>query len=249
MNQNYRQKYLKYKTKYLELKQLVAGSKNIIHNFHNNEYELAIAEVIPHGTLSEIMTSHGLGSGIYGFINIAKNKNYISNHIETKFNIENPVILSKKRKSDNDDLGNFTWLSTRLNILCYNLYTDNLDINRSNIEKIFSKNYLYLNDNGTYDGIPNNTVTIDDIIFITQKFINDYKLLMTTEKTDENYILMPINYLLYYKKYDGVFNNIGDDASSGSVKYFFMSEHRARGYRPTYKKRLSLKCSLIFSMI
>ena len=260
MQIEYKIKYLKYKKKYLNLKKQKGGV--IIGNFHQKDTELAMAEAITHNSLSSQMTQHGLGTGVYGFINYDKitdgNGNYNNDKNELSlFNIKKPVILQNNWNEDGearDDLANFTSLSTRLNILCDEIFKNNLSITDDIIISILRANYLFSKENDGkiyYDGIPNEPVFIGDIVKIVTLFLRDYNILLQTSKESENYIMMPINYLLYSKGYDGIFNKNDDSGRTGSIKYFYgeykkFNINGARGYKPEFKKREPLHGELIF---
>ena len=64
----YFEKYLKYKKKYMQLKNQLGGNPYEITNFHLSGTILAMAEAITKESLHSQMTQHGLGTGIYGFI-------------------------------------------------------------------------------------------------------------------------------------------------------------------------------------
>lgn len=215
-----------------------------------------MAEVIPHGKLKESMTNHGLGSGFYGFIDISEKNTrvglYKNGSYETKeFIIKNPLILQKNDKIDEDDEiisdnVRISRLSHALNHICYHIIYNNIQIDEINIEKINNilKSYqLYY---------PNMLITdsfspsLHDIIKSTILFTMDYKKLMLTKSSDEHYVLMPINYLLYLHGYDGIYNLGGDVASRGSVKYFYDNQYLCRGYPVSYKTRIPMKGELIF---
>ncbi len=226
---------------------------SIVHYF-NQLYEDAMAEVIPYGKLKESMTNHGLGSGFYGFIDISdKNTRvglYRTDNYDMKiFELKNPLILDKNDTRDEDgeiisDNVRFSRLSHALNHICYHIIYNNIQIDEINIEKIndILKPLYY----------PNMLITnffspsLHDIIKSTILFILDYRKLMLTKSSDEHYVLMPINYLLYLYGYDGIYNLGGDVASRGSVKYFFDKEYLCRGYPVFYKTRIPMKGKLIF---
>ena len=264
---DYKSKYLKYKKKYLELKQ-TGGF--LIGNYHLQGTELAMAEAITHGTLSEQMTQHGLGTGIYGFINWTETNRGADTYRKPEYDItlhtiHNPIILQNEWKLEGEkytDLGNFTFLSMNLNILLYTLYNMqlNMQLNINTmidkeliriITEIFEKNKFYPQEDGTYIGIPNDPTTIQEIIRVVRAFLKDYNTLMTTLIEQENYILMPINYLAYVKRYDGILNRYDDSGRTGSIKYCFDRNYdhckKARGYRPIFKWREPLHGQLIFT--
>jgi hypothetical protein len=132
-------------------------------------------------------------------------------------------------------------------MLCTKLFNENIPITAENVVTILNSNHLYQNENSTYDGIPNTIVTVNDIVNIVRVFIHDYSRLMQTNKVDENYVLLPINYLAYLKNFDGVLNRINDIPSIGSVKYIFDSSYGARGYITDYKRPELLRGQLFFS--
>lgn len=229
-------------------------SNYTIGNFHLELHKLAMAESITKDMLQNQMTQHGLGTGIYGFVDFSK-KNKSANdyksdgYVLTEFEITKPVELKNISIVDGElcsDLGNFTWLSTNLNILCNELYTKKCSINPENIEEIFTKNYFFPNENNFYDGIPNLPINMDDIIWVVSSFLNDYNYLQSLNEENESYVLMPINYLLYHYGFDGVYNKCDDTGRTGSVKYFFFNEYSSRGYRSASKRREPMKGKLIF---
>ena len=225
-----------------------------IGNYHLGTLELAMAESIPFNTLQNQMTQHGLGTGIYGFVDFSEeNPNTYSykleGYIQTEFELANPIVLEKISIVDGEqysDLGNFTWLSTNLNIVCFELNCKEKSINQQNIIEIFTKNYFFPNEENNYDGIPNLSINIEDIIWVVMSFLHDYNYLQSLGENNESYVLMPINYLLYLYGFDGVFNKCDDSGRTGSVKYFFSNEYNSRGFRPEFKKREPLNGKLIF---
>jgi hypothetical protein len=251
MTNEYKFKYLKYKLKYNNLKNQIGGA--VIHHFHHRDSSIAMADAITHGSLKDNMTQHGMGTGIYGFINHKTEAASAYNNelnIHTVFTLTNPIILEKTWDIDGDmynDSGNFTWLSMHLNMLCTKLYNDKIPITQENVTSILKSNHFYPNETGTYDGIPQILITIDDIVNVARIFLIDYNKLMTTEKEEENYVFMPINYLVYLKKFDGVLNKINDIASIGSIKYIFDSKYGARGYLTVFKRKELLRGRLFFS--
>jgi len=112
--------------------------------------------------------------------------------------------------------------------------------------EILAKNYFFPNSDGFFEGIPNVTINPDDLLWVVKSFLQDYNKLMNSEKENEHYVLMPINYLLYLFKFDGIINKCDDTGRTGSIKYFFDNEYGTRGYRPNYKKRIPLLGKLIF---
>ena len=101
-------------------KRLRSGTENFIG-------AIAMAEAINHGTLSEQMTQHGLGTVIYGFINWTETNRGADTYRKPEYDItlhtiHNPIILQNEWKLEGEkytDLGNFTFLSMNLNILLY----------------------------------------------------------------------------------------------------------------------------------
>lgn len=229
-------------------------SNSFIGNYHLASTELAMAEAITYNSLQTQITQHGLGTGVYGFIDYSENntntKNYKLNGWElTEIGLVNPLILKEKKIIDGEvytDLGNFTWLSMNLNILCFELYNNKKSINKDNIIEIFNKNHFFQDSNNYYSGIHDLLISIDDIIWVVKSFISDYNYLMPLNELDEFYVFMPINYLMYYYKFDGILNYCDDSGRTGSVKYFFNNEYGARGYRPNFKRRDTLSGNLIF---
>ena len=203
-----------------------------IINFYNDLYIRSIAEVIPKGKIKNTMTNHGLGSGFYGFINIDRDDENIriyknKNNTPKEFIILNPFIIES---NDSD----FYFFSTMLNDICATIY----EKYKSNIDLTIIESELEFFDNYKFDK--------NIIIKSIYNFLSDYNILMKTKDVDEDYIFMPINYILHELNYDGIYNKNGDRASLGSVKYFFDGSNPARGYLATYKKRCPLKGKLIF---
>lgn len=225
-----------------------------IGNFHLETTELAMAESISSQTLQEQMTQHCLGTGIYGFVNSddsnPNTKIYkLNKYVLTKIVLNNPLILEKNIVINGEtysDFGVFTWFSMHLNSLCVELYNTNKNADEDIITNFFEKYGFEKNSNNGWVGIPNLSIGNNDIIWVTNTFLSDYKHLMTLDKKTESYVLMPINYLLYRYGFDGILNKCDDSGRSGSVKYFFNNEYGARGYQPKFKKREPLNGNLIF---
>ena len=235
----------------------------------NGDSELAMTETITFNTLQNKITHCGFGTGIYGFVNYEETKNYTHTYnvngvnnsgsldlLEnlnkfniTHFELKNPVILEKLTIDGNEeysDLGHFNWLLTNLNMLCYELYNNKKSINEQNIIEIFNKNNFFQNTHNCYEGIPNVSITINDIIWVVRSFLHDYNYLMTLNEQTEYYMLMPINYLMYRYEFDGIFNKCDDSGKTSSVKYFFSNDFSNRGFRSKFKRRKPLGGNLIF---
>jgi hypothetical protein len=244
---DYKTKYLKYKKKYLELKGGIARQNYTITHFNYNGYGIAMAEAIYPRRLAELMTSHGLGTGIYGFINEERRDNSVydnNNYTPTTYNINNPVIL-KDIDRDNDyrkDLDEFTNFSTTLNMICYKIYINQLTVNE--IPQILSDRLILNDGSGNYFCTKDIITSLQEIIETVNLFLIDYNILMHTE--EERFVLMPINYFLHHKGYDGIYNLNRDDAGSGSVKYFYNNEYSARGYTPNEKTIINPIARLVF---
>lgn len=227
---------------------------HFITNFHLGSVELAMAEAITYGTLAQQMTQHGLGTGVYGFIDPSdSNKSTFAyklpKYISKQLMISNPLILSSTYKEYGEkrtDLDDLTWFSIHLNILCAKLIDNKLKPTIENIYCIFTNDRFYPIDNNNkyYKLTSYFNLEIQDISFIITFFLLDYKYLMTMTN-NENYILMPINYILFNLGYDGIYNLNDDTGRTGSVKYFFDGTI-ARGYLPNMKERRSLDGHLIF---
>ena len=242
---DYKSKYLKYKNKYLELKGGVSRQNYTITHFNHIDYDIAMAEAIYRGRLSEQMTSHGLGTGIYGFINVERRENSVyenNNYTSTTYNIINPVILKDIDIDKRKDLDEFTNFSITLNMICYKIHNDQSTVN--DIPQIL-RDSLILNDgSGNYFCTKDISTTLQEIIQTVNLFLIDYNIIMHTE--EERFVLMPINYFLKNKGYDGIYNENRDDASSGSVKYFFNDKYSARGYTPDEKTIINPIAKLVF---
>ena len=174
-----------------------------------------------------------------------------------------PVYLGEKKT----DLQIFTNLSTGLNYLCNTFYNEfykdliyDVIISEEHINEIkihidehINKNkileYLLLEPN-----IPFNWENHEsEQVFLTSSIRVEIATLLNTIKaflfdyiilTENDYIMMPINYLLIYLGYDGIYNLNGDIGSLGSVKYLFkflengdiiISPDYARGYTTNEK--------------
>lgn len=259
---DFKLKYLKYKQKYTDLKNLQGGlirenngiKEYVIVNYYPKIYLRSMAELIPHGKLKKTMTSHGIGSGFYGFIDpdkipedkisLYKNENY-----EPKeFILYNPLILEDniiledyEPRSDND---RFSAISTQMNDSVYNIYTKYILVKRDyNIDEIVTKDFEYIELQITKLF----KVDIKIIIESIKEFLVDYKLLMATQPNEEHYVFLPINYLLHNYDFDGIYNIGENKANRGSVKYFFNEKYPARGFPADFKsKPESLKGNLIF---
>ena len=205
-----------------------------IINFTEHE-KLSTSEVIAHGDLSAQMTQHGLGSGIYGFVDKNSAGEYKGYKYVTDIRMENCFIIDSKAK-----LGIFIQLSTTINQLCFTLYN------------------LYLSGDNTFD------MFIPDIVAVISKidvpsimprlpflkiiegirmFVDDYILLMSTPYEKEHYIAMPINYILA-GLYDGIYNLESDNPANGSVAYSYTNPRsckrafRFRGNDPLKGQRI-----------
>jgi len=241
---DYKSKYLKYKKKYLELKGGVASQSYTITHFNHRDYGIAMAEAIYPRRLAEQMTNHGLGTGIYGFINEERRENSVyenNNYTPTTYNIINPVIL-KDIDNDRKDLDEFTNFSTTLNMICYKIYNNQLTVNE--IPQILSDRLILNDGSGNYFCTKDISTSLQEIIQTVNLFLIDYNIIMHTE--EERFVLMPINYFLNNKRYDGIYNLNRDSAGSGSVKYFFKNEYSARGYTPNEKTIINPIAKLVF---
>lgn len=259
---NFKLKYLKYKQKYLGLKKLHGGLvrenngklEYVIVNYYKKKYTRSMAEMIPRGKLKSVMTSHGLGSGFYGFIDpdkipyekISLYKNPESEPMD--FILYNPLILEEnirmedfEPRSDND---RFTAISTQINNIVNTIYTEYISMNKPyDINEIIIKEFEFipLQITRTFK------IDIEKIIKSIKEFLVDYKLLMETQIDEEYYVFMPINYLLYNYNFDGIYNIGGNQSNRGSVKYFFNQKHPARGFSSDFKAKAGpLKGNLIF---
>ena len=275
---DYRLKYIKYKLKYLDLKGAGGDKKKlqndeddvdkdniyrppskkqkkyVITNYYNEEYIRAIAEVIPFDLLEDKMSNHGLGSGIYGFIDEKKAGVYVHDTQKPKkIIIDNPLILKDNTirvdgeyESDNT---RYSAISNILNRTCTKIIKENVDgLSIEYIKSILEKDNFYLVLNISNFKITDIfTPTLDNLINAIKNFIIDYKMLLSLPKEEENYVYMPINYLLHLYGYDGIYNIGGDSGSLGSIKFFFDCSYPSRGYRQDYKKRDPLKGHLIFN--
>ena len=214
-----------------------------ITNYFNDSYVRTIAEVIPHGKLKDQMTNHGLGSGFYGFIDVNPEKESIKlyntcGNTPVQFHMKNPLILQGDH--------NFYIFSTSLNSIITDIYkaitdtklTDDLIL--SHLDGF--KYYSFEEESVTETFKPSKEILVKSI----KNFLLDYEKLMKTDKDEENYIFMPINYIMDACGFDGVYNISGDYASRGSVCYKFDRKHQVRGYPVTFKHREPLKGNLIY---
>jgi hypothetical protein len=220
-----------------------------ITNFYNEKYTRTIAEVIPHGKLKEQMTNHGLGSGLYGFIDVNQKKESIkiynrNGNTPMQFIMKNPLILNGEH--------NFYIFSTCLNSVIANLY-NSLQTQTPLHAKTYTKETISLAlDSCKYYSFEdekiteNFTPTKESLIRCITNFLSDYDKLMETDKDEENYVFMPINYVLDYYGFDGIYNISDDGASRGSVCYKFDEKYKVRGYPATFKQRIPLKGKLFY---
>lgn len=127
----------------------------------------------------------------------------------------------------------------------------------------------------TYKLTSDVTVHTDDLVRAVKCFLSDYINMMClhtqainrtlnasmrmgvspnreeiAKKADieqSNYVVMPINYLLYLKNYDGVYNVVGNIASSGSVKYYFKNQSISPIARSYDKTNTHMYSNMIFT--
>lgn len=128
-----------------------------------------------------------------------------------------------------------------LNNACYNLYRNFINQGINPTEESLAE--IYRN-NGfepepEYDNIyflsNDNNVLINILFKTVIAFLSDYHILMTdTEKSNEYYVVMPINYLLDYLGYDGIYN-LAIFGRTGSVSYYF--DNKTYGARSYLQKR------------
>ena len=201
---------IKYLLYYIVLYYIII--ERTIINF--TEFEnLSTSEVIAHGELSEQMTQHGLGSGIYGFIDKSNSGQYGNYKYETNIIMNNCVIIDSKYK-----LGKFIQLSTAINKICFEVYTL-LSQNRDAVFDMFIPQITAVIEPIEVTAVMQQ-LTIEIIIIGIMRFINDYSALMSYSSEGENYIVMPINYLLE-GLYDGIYNPQSDNPANGSVAYIY----------------------------
>lgn len=214
-----------------------------ITNYFNDSYVRTIAEVIPHGKLKDQMTNHGLGSGFYGFIDVNPEKESIqlynrNGNTQVEFYMQNPLVLTGDH--------NFYIFSTSLNSIITDIYkasktmplTDDLILKHV----IDFEYYSFEKESVTETFKPSKEILIRSI----KNFLLDYEKLMKTDKEEENYIFMPINYIMNDCGFDGIYNISGDYASRGSVCYKFDKSYPVRGYPVTFKHRPPMKGRLIY---
>jgi hypothetical protein len=203
---------------------------------------LSASEVISVGDLQSQMTSHGLGSGIYGFINHsnAESTLYHSYTFKTVIQMINPYIIETK-----EHLSCFSFFSTILNNVVFKI--KNKSLKPSEVLEIFEENGFYCSDSSISSF---NEIDVPVVLFSSigkfklldaiQRFITDYILLESI--TENNFIVMPINYLLH-GLYDGIYNLANDTANGGSV-YFDYSNPRS--FIATKKSTILTGCLLSF---
>lgn len=199
-----------------------------IINVHPKGYPLSASEVIPKDSLRPRMTSHGLGSGIYGFIDEKKAQKYTKSSDEMiGIILENPLVLSS-----DEDLTQLTFVSILLNKSAYEIskvLTDDPKKNMLIAKKIFAEEcckisnlgeckdkepFIYFNEK---DIVPVLDASLLDMFNAVLAFVNDY---MNIPEDSDMYVKMPINYLLD-SHYDGIYNLAADDSSSGSLLFSY----------------------------
>jgi hypothetical protein len=90
----------------MQLKNQLGGNPYEITNFHLTDTILAMAEAITKGSLRSQMTQHGLGTGIYGFIDptVQGAQDYNRDGYErTTIKIDNPLVLENTYLTDDED--------------------------------------------------------------------------------------------------------------------------------------------------
>jgi hypothetical protein len=211
------------------------SSKYSITNFRSHQ-NISTSEIVTLGSLQVQMTSHGLGSGIYGFINPDKAHNslYNSKLTQSKIYMYNPLCLET-----DDDASDVSFFSFMLNKLIFDIYKNSQNLSNptnptnptnQQIRDYFTKHQM-LKENKLYGVL--NKFNIDDVIDCINNFLFDYNKLIELGN-QENYIPMPINYLLT-KYYDGIYNIARDNASNGSVCYQYINP---RSFVATKKKKI-----------
>jgi len=236
------------KNEFLNLQKQIGGGTTII-NFTKYEH-ISTSEVIAHGQLQEHMTQHGLGSGIYGFLNEINAGSYMYNEYKTPIEINNCLKLEEQWYQDGEiisELTRFTNLSMKLNEICFKLYeliiTEKEQFNFDDYSPTIISLFEHL-----VVGIKGLSIlTSERIIYSIKTFLTDYIMLMNTNPLEEDYIVMPINYLLY-GLYDGICNSIDDSGKTGSVSYIYTNP---RSYKRSFagEKIKSLRGNRIFDGI
>ena len=155
----------------------------------------------------------------------------------TPLEINNPLVLQNGNPGASDFTAFVTFIGI-LNDLCYYFYDDNKEITIDNIiSKLGNKTPLKL----TLE----KSVSFDIINNVINEFVTDYKILMKT-KLEDNYILfMPINYLMYKLKYDGMINTF----DSFGRKYLFNGEFKIQGFATENRIKQHLPGRLIFNTL
>lgn len=177
----------------------------IIHysNFggHASEY------IHPKGYID--ITSHGIGSGIYGLSQEYLQKNPPNGNIYEKFlyNINNPYFIN-----DNEDYELYSSSSKNLMRKLQKITHENCSVDHVILKKLSKK---FVNKIGKF--------TVKSVTTSLVNFWHDYH-------TRFDCVEMPINYILKNNGYDGVVFKVGTHGhrwSAGNVKFI--------NY-PTYKK-------------
>ena len=182
---------------------------------------LSTSEVVTKGDLQSQMTSHGLGSGVYGFIDLSNRLDspYSGCKHSTAIYMEIPYIIKTKQH-----LSCFSFFSTILNSTVKKLY--DTGISETEIINEFESNGFEITDASisSYDEDENKILLFNSIgnvklLRSIHNFIADYKVLETGGSDD--FIVMPINYL-FHNVYHGIYNLANDTANAGSVCYTYV---------------------------
>lgn len=188
--------------------------KEIIH--YSNFFGGNAAEyIVPNGNIT--ITSHGLGSGIYGLSQdyIDKNPPNITLSNRYTFIVENPYIISTEEQADN-------YIESSMNIMRCLEST----IKREKVLDIYTIDHIVKN---FVCNMP--AFSIETVTSALLEFCNDYYF-------RKDAVEMPINYILKKVGYDGVVSEEGTSThswSKGNVKFIDY---------PTYK--MGDKCHVAF---
>ena len=159
------------------------------------------------------ITSHGLGSGIYGLSSKSLKsqfKNlppYLKSGTQIKLYISNPLILHTPESCDKL----ISWSTSLNNYLHYrkNVLSQNNNLERANLLKHIAVMFVKPFNN------------ISHIKITKKKFINSIKQFFQEYVSRKNYVHMPINYILQSLQYNGIYseNTFCDTMTKGNVKF------------------------------
>lgn len=170
----------------------------VIHHYSDIEHGHASEYILPGGPI--LITSHYLGSGIYGLCKpVEGRKSY-------EFQFKNPFILSTNEEADK--YSEFSrLLSKGVSDLVSGIYKYSL----SEVYKKLEKSCYNPGFNG------------NKLFHSITEFIKDYEHSRISGKC----VKMPINYVLENMGYDGIItkNTVYDSFSKGSIKFLPRHNH------------------------